>query len=87
MIHPPQLSQITSVTSVLPGTLVQGLVTAVLTAGLNVQLLGYFHGTVDLFHLPPGEIASLYKPGQKVREMKTIDVSRCPQALLTHISD
>lgn len=61
-----KLSQITSVTSVLPGTLVQALVTAVVPGGLNVQLLGYFEGTIDLFHLPHGNAIANYQLGQKV---------------------
>lgn len=65
-LSPGQLSQITSVTSVLPGTLVQALITAVVPSGLNVQLLGYFEGTIDLFHLAPGNVEDNYKLGQKV---------------------
>ena len=62
----------------LPGTLVQVLVTAVLPTGLNVQLFGHFDGTIDLFHLPHGEITSRYKLGQKVPEMHNIDdPNRC----------
>ncbi|PCH33915.1 nucleic acid-binding protein [Wolfiporia cocos MD-104 SS10] len=69
------LSEVTGVTSVLPGTLVQSLITAVLPDGLNLQILGYFGGTVDLFHLPPGSPGDNYKAGQKVKARVLYDIS------------
>lgn len=57
----------TSVTSILPGTLVQSLVTAVVPDGLNLQVLGYFGGTVDQYHLVPGNPEENYKVGQKLK--------------------
>lgn len=60
-----QLSEISSATSVLPGTLVQGLITSVHTSGLNLQVLGYFDGTIDQYHI--GEESSSFKIGQKVK--------------------
>lgn len=56
-----------SVNSVLPGALVQSLVTAVQSDGLILQVLGFFDGTVDQFHLPPGDPEDNYKIGQKVK--------------------
>lgn len=60
------MTEAASVSSVLPGTLVNALITAVVPAGLNVRLLGYFDGTVDQFHLGPGDPTTRYKPGDKV---------------------
>lgn len=57
----------TNVTSILPGQLVQCLITAVLPTGLNFQVLGFFDGVVDAFHLPPGDPTTLYKIGQKIK--------------------
>lgn len=65
--NPLQLTEVTNVTSILPGELVQCLITAVHQTGLNFQVLGFFDGTVDNFHLPPGDPAALYKVGQKVK--------------------
>ena len=61
--------------SVLPGMLVQGLVTAVLPIGLNIQVLGFYNGTVDQFHLPPGDVEQKYKVGQKVKARILYDIS------------
>ena len=61
------ISQVHAVSSVLPGVLVQALITAVLPWGLNVQILGFFSGTLDLFHLTTTDVESKYKIGQKVR--------------------
>jgi rRNA biogenesis protein RRP5 len=55
------------VTSILPGELVQCLITNVSSLGLNVQVLGYFDGTVDEYHLPPGDPADKFKAGKKVK--------------------
>jgi rRNA biogenesis protein RRP5 len=35
--------------------------------GLNLQVLGFFEGTVDLFHLPPGSPENSYKVGNKIK--------------------
>ena len=50
--------------SVLPGSLAQALVTDISSDGVNVQLLGFFDGTVDRIHLRQDK--SL-KVGQKVK--------------------
>ncbi|KAF8519094.1 U3 snoRNP-associated protein Rrp5 [Hysterangium stoloniferum] len=86
------MSEITSVTSILPGTLVQALVTAVVGSGLNVQLLGYFEGTIDLFHLPSGGISSRFKLGDKVKarilwEIGNTEPRRFALSLLPHVVD
>ena len=51
----------------LPGTLVQSLVTAVSDHGLGLQILGYFDGTIDLHHLPTRNPSETYQVGQKVK--------------------
>lgn len=74
-------------TSILPGTLAQSLITAVVPSGLNLQILGYFVGTVDQVHLPSSKT---YKTGQKVKARILYDVSgftppRFALALANHI--
>jgi rRNA biogenesis protein RRP5 len=66
-----QLTEATSAHALLPGTLVSALVTAVVPSGLNLQVLGYFGGTIELFHLPGG--TDDIKEGDKV----SIAISRC----------
>ncbi|KAG8732624.1 rRNA biogenesis protein rrp5, partial [Ceratobasidium sp. 423] len=58
------LTEATSANALLPGALVSALVTAVVPSGLNLQVLGYFGGTVELFHLPGGTDSA--KEGDKV---------------------
>jgi rRNA biogenesis protein RRP5 len=55
------------VTSILPGELVQCLIISVSSVGLNVQVLGYFDGTIDEYHLPPGDPTDNFKAGKKVK--------------------
>lgn len=62
-------------TSVLPGLLVQSLVTAVLSDGLNLQILGFFGGTVDLFHAGTNDPETKYKVGQKLKARVLYDIS------------
>ncbi|KAF9244529.1 hypothetical protein BU15DRAFT_85908 [Melanogaster broomeanus] len=59
------ISEVTSVTSVLPGTLVHSLVTAVGEDGMNLQILGFFDASVDNYHLPTTHRSP--KMGQKVK--------------------
>jgi rRNA biogenesis protein RRP5 len=59
------LSEISSVSSILPGTLVQALVTASHSTGLNLLVLGYFEGTIDSLHLR--NEGSSYKIGKKIK--------------------
>jgi rRNA biogenesis protein RRP5 len=75
VIKSTSVSEVSSVSSVLPGALVSCLVTAVLAWGLNVQLLGFFGGTLDLFHLPPADIEENFKVGQKIKARVLWDVS------------
>ena len=61
------MTEVSNVTSVLPGALVQSLVTVVSDRGLGLQVLGYFDGTIDLHHLPTRDPSKEYKVGQKVK--------------------
>ena len=61
------MTEISNVTSVLPGALVQSLITAVSDNGLRLQVLGYFDGTIDLHHTPTRDPSEKYKVGQKVK--------------------
>jgi len=61
------MTEVSNVTSVLPGALVQSLVTAISDHGLGLQILGYFDGTIDLHHLPTRDPSKKYKVGQKVK--------------------
>ncbi|KAJ3550610.1 hypothetical protein NM688_g5035 [Phlebia brevispora] len=69
------LSEVSNVASVLPGALVQGLVTAVLPTGLNLQILGFYNGTIDQFHLPAGDVEENFKVGQKVKARVLYDIT------------
>jgi len=61
------MTEVSNVTSVLPGALVQSLVTTTSDHGLRLQVLGYFDGTIDLHHLPTRDPSAKYKVGQKVK--------------------
>ncbi|CDO73457.1 hypothetical protein BN946_scf185013.g92 [Trametes cinnabarina] len=69
------LTEVSSVNSIVPGALVQSLVTAVQPDGLILQVLGFFDGTVDQFHLPPGDPEKHHKVGQKVKARILYDIS------------
>lgn len=68
-----------------PGSLVPGLVTGVQPLGLNLQVLGFFNGTIDRFHLPPGDVEEHFKIGQKVkaRVLYNINPSTPPRFALS----
>jgi len=61
------MTEISNVTSILPGALVQSLITTVSDHGLRLQVLGYFDGTIDLHHIPTRDPSEKYKVGQKVK--------------------
>ncbi|THH28303.1 hypothetical protein EUX98_g5889 [Antrodiella citrinella] len=65
------LGEVSNVTSLLPGALVQSLVTAVTPSGLNLQILGYYQGTVDQLH---GDVEK-YQIGQKVKARILYDIA------------
>lgn len=75
-------------TSVLPGTLVQTLITSVHPHGLNLQVLGFFDGTVDRLHLDQDPAS--YKVGKKIKarilyEYSSSSPPKFALALVDHI--
>ncbi|KAJ7706378.1 hypothetical protein B0H17DRAFT_1192865 [Mycena rosella] len=83
------LTEVTNANSVLPGILVQALITAVHPTGLNLQILGFFDGTVDQLHLRPDASEKTYKIGKKVKARVLYDFSTTPPrfalALTEHV--
>lgn len=68
----------------------QCLITGVSSLGLNVQVLGYFDGTMDEYHLPPGDPTDNFKAGKKVKarvlyEIPGISPPRFALSLASHI--
>lgn len=56
----------------LPGSLVQSLITAVVSDGLILQILGFFDATADEFHLP--NTHKSLKVGHKVKTRVLYDL-------------
>lgn len=69
MLVESQLTEVSTVGSLLPGHQVSALVTAVDPSGLNVQVGGFFEGTIDLAHvdLKEQDVEDQFKTGKKVR--------------------
>lgn len=65
-VRSAQLSEAVSISALLPGTLIQGTVSAITPSGLNVRFLGFFEGSVDNLHMLP-TTAHTYKVGEKVK--------------------
>ncbi|CDZ96721.1 rRNA processing protein Rrp5 [Phaffia rhodozyma] len=67
------LTNLTSITSLLPGALCSAIITAVIPdSGLNLKLLGFFSGSVDTYHLPANidlakEAEGALKVGKKIK--------------------
>jgi rRNA biogenesis protein RRP5 len=72
------------VSSIPPGAFVQSLVTAVHNNGLNLQILGYFDGTVDEFHFRQ-DVS--YKVGTKLKARVLYDLSSTPPRFALSLSD
>ncbi|KAG6911579.1 hypothetical protein DXG01_011882 [Tephrocybe rancida] len=83
------LSEVTNASSVIPGVLVQSLITAVNPSGLNLQILGFFEGTVDQVHLRNDYAEKPYKVGKKIKARVLYDYSSSPPrfalALTEHV--
>jgi hypothetical protein len=62
---------------------VHSLITNASPEGLNLQVLGFFDGTIDAYHLPPNEI---YKIGQKVRCRVLYDIASTPPRFALSLS-
>ncbi|KAI6047791.1 hypothetical protein EDC04DRAFT_2555890 [Pisolithus marmoratus] len=59
------VSEVSDVSSVLPGMLVQSLVTAVTSNGLSLQILGFFDATADEYH--QSQAQKTPKVGQRIK--------------------
>ncbi|KIK70798.1 hypothetical protein GYMLUDRAFT_32858 [Collybiopsis luxurians FD-317 M1] len=81
------LTEVSNVSSVLPGTLVQTLITAVHPTGLNLQVLGFFEGTVDEFHLPRKMTEKSHKVGKKVKARVLYYLSSTPPKLALSMNE
>jgi len=69
-----KLNEISNISSILPGSLVQALITAVHSTGLNLQVLGFFDGTVDEYHLPRHMTEKCHKVGKKIKARVLYDI-------------
>ncbi|KAG2154655.1 hypothetical protein DEU56DRAFT_372848 [Suillus clintonianus] len=65
-IQSSSITEVSNVTSVLPGILAQALITAISPGGLKLQMLGFFDATADEFNVPTNP-AKAFKIGQKVK--------------------
>lgn len=65
-IQSSSITEVSNVTSVLPGILGQALITAISPSGINLQILGFFDATADEFNVPTNP-AKAFKIGQKVK--------------------
>lgn len=63
-----QLTEASTVGSILPGHLVSAFITAVVPSGLNVKVCGSFDGTIEIAHLGLAgvDVEEKYKIGKKV---------------------
>ncbi|KAG5651611.1 hypothetical protein H0H81_008071 [Sphagnurus paluster] len=80
------ISEVTNASSVLPGTLVQALITAVNPSGLNLQVMGFFDGTVDQFHMEHNS-EKAYKVGKKIKARVLYDFSSTPPRFALALSE
>ncbi|KAG6821368.1 hypothetical protein H0H93_014165 [Arthromyces matolae] len=80
------LSEVANASSILPGALVNALITSVTSTGLNLQILGFFEGTVDRSHLQDGTPAA-YKVGKKIKARVLYDFSSSPPRFALAITE
>lgn len=73
--------------SILPGTLVQCLITAVQSAGINVQVLGFFDGTIEQMHLGHDPSGKKYKIGKKVKARVLYNIISTPPRFVLATSE
>ena len=73
--------------SVLPGALVQALVTSVQPTGLNLQVLGFFEGTVDQIHMRHGASSKSINVGKKVKARVLYNFCSTPPRFALSLSD
>ncbi|TRM65942.1 hypothetical protein BD626DRAFT_612896 [Schizophyllum amplum] len=79
-------TEVTNVSAVLPGTLVQSLITAASPTGLNLQVLGFFDGTVDEVHLRQGS-ANDWNVGKKIKTRVLYSYSDSPPKLALALNE
>ncbi|KAM6498466.1 hypothetical protein JOM56_006414 [Amanita muscaria] len=83
------LSEVVHAESIVPGALVQCLITATSPEGLNFQVLGLFEGTADEFHVNASDLKEKYKAGKKVKARILYNYDSSPPkfslALTNHI--
>ncbi|KAK9897002.1 hypothetical protein P389DRAFT_52084 [Cystobasidium minutum MCA 4210] len=53
--------------ALIPGSLVQGAITAITPSGLNVKFLGFYEGSIDNLHMLPPASGHTYKVGEKIK--------------------
>ncbi|KAJ7596847.1 hypothetical protein C8J56DRAFT_918480 [Mycena floridula] len=89
IISTASMSEVTNVASILPGALVQCLITAVQTAGLQVQVLGFFDGSIEQIHLRADASEKAYKVSKKVKARVLYNIGSVPPkfslALTEHV--
>jgi rRNA biogenesis protein RRP5 len=67
--------------------LVSSLITAEQPSGLNLQILGFFDGTVDQFHLSLGAPAKAFKIGKKIKARVLYGIPGSPPRFALSVSD
>ena len=68
------MKRISNAASILPGVLLDALITSITSLGLVVQILGSFVGTIDLYHLPRNLDPGDFKEGSKLQVRVLYDV-------------
>ncbi|KAG7099001.1 hypothetical protein E1B28_000886 [Marasmius oreades] len=81
------ITEISNVTSIPSGSLVEALVTAVQPTGLNLQVLDFFDGTVEELHLPRHLPEKGYKVGKKVKARVLYNFSTSPPRLALSLQE
>lgn len=80
------MTEVSSVSSILPGSLVSCLVTTANAVGVNVRIMGFFDGTIEQQHF---ERSAEPKIGAKVKARILYDLAASPPrfalSLLDHI--
>ncbi|KAL1677463.1 hypothetical protein EV122DRAFT_214020 [Schizophyllum commune] len=79
-------TEVTNVAAVLPGTLVQSLITAASPTGLNLQVLGFFDGTIDEVHLRQGS-SNDWNVGKKIKARVLYNYSDSPPKLALALNE
>jgi rRNA biogenesis protein RRP5 len=70
-----KVKEISTYSSIIPGILIPGLVTATSSTGLTLQVFGSFDATIDLYHFPANKTPGDFRIGQKVKARVLYDLS------------